>query len=89
MRFAFLIPPLMLLAACGQGEDKKDGPEIKINAGGADGGVQITAGEGGGKVAARRPRSAPPPFPPHPPAPASPRRRAGRRRPGAPRTGAR
>lgn len=50
MRFAFLIPPMMLLAACGQGEDKKDGPEIKINAGGADGGVQITAGEGGGKL---------------------------------------
>src|SRR3546814_17973782 len=41
MRLAFLIPPMLLLAACGQGADKKDATEIAINADGADGGVQI------------------------------------------------
>lgn len=50
MRFAALIPPLLLLAACGQGADKKDQPEISINAGDAKGGVHISAGDGGGRV---------------------------------------
>ncbi len=51
MRFAFLIPPILLLAACGQDEKAKDGPEISINAGDEHGGVQITSSkDGGGKV---------------------------------------
>ena len=51
MRFAFLIPPMMLLAACGQGEAKKDTPEISINAGDGKGGVQITSNkDGSGRV---------------------------------------
>lgn len=50
MRFAFLIPPLMLLAACGQGEEKKAGPEVSINADGDGGGVRITSGKDGGKL---------------------------------------
>jgi len=48
MRFAFLIPPMMLLAACGQGEEKKDkATEVSINAGDEHGGVQITTGKDG------------------------------------------
>jgi len=51
MRFAYLIPPLMLLAACGQEEKAKTGPEISINAGDEHGGVKITSSkDGGGKV---------------------------------------
>jgi len=50
MRLAFLVPPMMLLAACGQGEDKKDATQVSINAGGADGGVQITTGKDGGRL---------------------------------------
>ncbi|MBN8842419.1 MAG: hypothetical protein J0H88_04145 [Sphingomonadales bacterium] len=46
MRFAYLIPPMMLLAACGQSE-KKDTPEISINAGDGKGGVQITSNKDG------------------------------------------
>ncbi len=47
MRFAFLIPPMMLLAACGQSEEKKDTPEISINAGDGKGGVQISSNKDG------------------------------------------
>ncbi|WP_374525636.1 hypothetical protein [Sphingopyxis sp.] len=51
MRFAFLIPPMMLLAACGQGGDKKDQPEVSINAGDGKGGVQISTGkDGSGRI---------------------------------------
>ena len=50
MRFAFLIPPMMLLAACGQGGDKKDQPEVSINAGDAQGGVHISAGKDGSRI---------------------------------------
>ncbi|HMO77493.1 MAG TPA: hypothetical protein PKD99_14515 [Sphingopyxis sp.] len=49
MRFAFLIPPMMLLAACGP-EEKKDAPDVSINAGNEKGGVRITTGEDGGRV---------------------------------------
>ena len=48
MRFAYLIPPMMLLAACGQGEDKTGkATEVSINAGDEHGGVQITTGKDG------------------------------------------
>ena len=51
MRFAFLIPPMMLLAACGSDEKAKDATEVSINAGDEHGGVQITSSkDGGGKV---------------------------------------
>lgn len=51
MRFAFLIPPMMLLAACGPEEKKTDtGTEVSINAGDEHGGVQITTGKDGGKL---------------------------------------
>ena len=51
MRFAFLIPPMMLLAACGQDEKAADSPDISINADGDNGGkVQITSGKDGGKI---------------------------------------
>ena len=51
MRFAYLLPPILLLAACGQDEKAKDGTEISINAGDKNGGVQITSSkDGGGKV---------------------------------------
>ena len=50
MRFAFLIPPMMLLAACGQGEDKKQGTEVSINAEGDGGGVKIRTGKDGGNI---------------------------------------
>ena len=49
MRFAFLIPPLMLLAACGQ-SGEKDQPEVSINAGDEHGGVQIKTGKDGGNI---------------------------------------
>ena len=42
MRLAFLIPPMMLLAACGSDEKKSgDGTQVSINAGDDHGGVQI------------------------------------------------
>ena len=51
MRFAFLIPPMMLLTACGQDEKAADSPDISINADGDNGGkVQITSGKDGGKI---------------------------------------
>ena len=51
MRFAYLIPPILLLAACGQEEKAKEGTEISIDAGDEHGGVQITQSkDGGGKV---------------------------------------
>lgn len=51
MRLAYLIPPMMLLAACGQDEKAADGPDISINADGDNGGkVQITSGKDGGKI---------------------------------------
>ena len=51
MRFAYLIPPMMLLAACGQGEDKKDQPEVSVNAGDEHGGVQISTNkDGSGRI---------------------------------------
>jgi len=50
MRLAFLIPPMMLLAACGQEKDKKDGTAVSINAGDEHGGVQIKTGKDGGNI---------------------------------------
>lgn len=50
MRFAFLIPPMLLLGACGHAEDKSDKAEITVNADGDGGNVRITAGKDGGKV---------------------------------------
>ena len=50
MRLAFLLPPMMLLAACGQGEDKKDQPEVSINAGDGKAGVHVSAGKDGSRV---------------------------------------
>ncbi|MGV7122616.1 hypothetical protein [Sphingopyxis sp. 550A] len=49
MRFAYLLPPMMLLAACGQSE-KKDQPEVSINAGDEKGGVHISADKDGGRI---------------------------------------
>ena len=51
MRLAFLIPPMMLLAACGS-EEKKSGEatEVSINAGDEHGGVQIKTGKDGGNI---------------------------------------
>ena len=51
MRLAFLIPPMMLLAACGS-EEKKSGEatEVSINAEGDGGGVKIRTGKDGGKI---------------------------------------
>lgn len=50
MRLAFLIPPMMLLAACGAGDSKADdGAQVSINAGG-DGGVKIRTGADGSKI---------------------------------------
>lgn len=54
MTRSLLILPLMLLAACGQGDRDQanaGGAEININAGDKDGGVQITSGKGGSKLA--------------------------------------
>ncbi|WP_422059193.1 hypothetical protein [Sphingopyxis sp.] len=51
MRLAFLVPPMMLLAACGQSEEKKDAPQISINAGDGKGGVQISSNkDGSGRI---------------------------------------
>ena len=51
MRLAFLIPPIMLLAACGS-EEKKAGEstEVSINAEGDGGGIKIQTGKDGGKI---------------------------------------
>ncbi|HWV60175.1 MAG TPA: hypothetical protein VN034_05955 [Sphingopyxis sp.] len=50
MRLAFLIPPMMLLAACGSEERKSEGTEVSINAEGDGGGVKIRTGKDGGKI---------------------------------------
>ena len=51
MRLAVLIPPMMLLAACGSEEKKADdSTEIAINAGDEGGGIQIKSGADGGKL---------------------------------------
>jgi len=51
MRFAFLIPPMMLLAACGSEEKKAgEGTEVSINAEGDGGGIKIQTGKDGGKI---------------------------------------
>ena len=50
MRLAFLIPPMLLLAACGSDEKAKDATEVSINAGDDQGGVQIKAGKDGGNI---------------------------------------
>src|SRR3546814_14085882 len=51
MRLAFLIPPMMLLAACGSEEKKaSEGTEISINAEGDGGGIKIQTGKDGGKI---------------------------------------
>ena len=50
MRLAFLIPPMMLLAACGSEERKSQGTEVSINAEGDGGGIKIQAGKDGGKI---------------------------------------
>ncbi len=51
MRLAFLIPPMMLLAACGSEEKKAgEGTEVSINAGDEHGGVQIKTGKDGGNI---------------------------------------
>ncbi len=51
MRLAFLIPPMMLLAACGAEEKKSgEGTEVSINAGDELGGVQIKTGKDGGNI---------------------------------------
>ncbi|MBK6412535.1 hypothetical protein [Sphingopyxis sp.] len=51
MRLAFLIPPMMLLTACGAEEKKaEDATEVSINAGDEHGGVQIRTGKDGGNI---------------------------------------
>ncbi|MGV3731635.1 MAG: hypothetical protein ACO1NN_12865 [Sphingopyxis sp.] len=52
MRLTFLIPPMMLLAACGTEEKKAadDSTEVSINAGDEGGGIQIRSGADGGKL---------------------------------------
>lgn len=50
MRLAFLIPPMMLLAACGQEKETTEGTEVSINAGDEHGGVQIKTGKDGGNI---------------------------------------
>ena len=51
MRLAFLIPPMMLLAACGSEEKTSaEGTQVSINAGDEHGGVQIKAGKDGGNI---------------------------------------
>ena len=51
MRLAFLIPPMMLLAACGSNEKAAgDATEVSINAEGDGGGVKIRTGKDGGKI---------------------------------------
>lgn len=54
MKRAFLILPILILSACGQGRDDKaaaDGADITINADGDDGKVKITSGSDGSKLA--------------------------------------
>ena len=51
MRLAFLIPPMILLTACGSEEKKSgEGTEVSINAGDEHGGVQIKTGKDGGNI---------------------------------------
>ncbi len=51
MRLTFLIPPMMLLAACGSEEKKSgEGTQVSINAGDEHGGVNIETGKDGGKI---------------------------------------
>ncbi|MGN6692093.1 MAG: hypothetical protein ACTHJU_14230 [Sphingopyxis sp.] len=50
MRFAFLIPTIILLTACGQAEERKDKTEVSIDAGDEHGGVHITAGKDGSRI---------------------------------------
>ncbi len=50
MRLAFLIPPMILLAACGQEKETTEGTEVSINAGDEHGGVQIKTGKDGGNI---------------------------------------
>ena len=51
MRLAFLIPPMMLLAACGSEEkNSESGTQVSINAGDEHGGVQIKTGKDGGNI---------------------------------------
>ncbi len=50
MRLAFLIPPMILLAACGSEEKAKESTEVSINAGDEHGGVQIKTGKDGGNI---------------------------------------
>lgn len=51
MRFAYLILPMMLLAACGSEEKRTaDRPEVTINAGDDQGGVVVKAGKDGGNI---------------------------------------
>jgi hypothetical protein len=52
MRFAFLVPPMMLLAACGSEEKKAatDSTEIAINPGDEGSKIQIKSGADGGKL---------------------------------------
>ena len=51
MRLAFMIPPMMLLAACGSEEKKTEGgTEVSINAEGDGGGIKIQTGKDGGKI---------------------------------------
>lgn len=51
MRIAYLVPPLMLLAACGQGDKNSDRTDVSINAGDEQGSVRITSDEkGGGRI---------------------------------------
>ncbi|MDZ3831798.1 MAG: hypothetical protein U0S50_08280 [Sphingopyxis sp.] len=53
MRIAFLIPPMMLLAACGASENEKvatDSADVTAGADGDGGQVQIKADQAGGKL---------------------------------------
>ena len=50
MRLAFLIPPILLLAACGQEKKPTDETEISINADGDGGKIQVSSGKDGGKL---------------------------------------
>ena len=51
MRLAFLILPMMLLAACGSEEKKSgEGTQVSINAGDEHGGVRIKTGKDGGNI---------------------------------------
>src|SRR3546814_13821669 len=48
MRLAFLVPPMLLLAACGQKDenDRSAGTDISINADGEGGGDRKSVGQG-------------------------------------------